>query len=128
MASAGEIFGAKVLGRQMAGGRTLAEILHNGIGSIFDFRFHLEAGCIAAVFADAARINPFFGQRMKHKTAAPVFTHAAHPADFQPQTSQAGGDIQLCAGYAFHKVFYCGQIAGFRRDKHRHRFSDGDDI
>ena len=65
---------------------------------------------------------------MKHKTAEAVFAYAANPADFQPQASQAGGDIQLCAGYPFHKVFYFGQVAGFRRDKHRHRLSDGDDI
>jgi hypothetical protein len=44
----------------MAGGRTFAEILHNGIGSIFDFRFHLETGSEAVVNGDSAAIDPSF--------------------------------------------------------------------
>jgi hypothetical protein len=58
--------GAKIVRRQMAGGRAFAEILHNGIGSIFDFRFQLKAGSEAAI-GDAAGIDPLFRQRLRTK-------------------------------------------------------------
>ena len=72
MAGAGEVVGAKIVRRQMAGGRAFAEILHNGIGSIFDFRFHLETGSEAVVDGDSVAIDPLFRQRLQYEAAKAV--------------------------------------------------------
>ena len=128
MTGAGEVVGAKIVRRQMAGGRTFAEILHNGIGSIFDFRFHLETGSEAVINGDSVAIDPLFRQRLQYEAAKAVVADAADPADLQTQARQAGGDVQLSAGDTFHKMLHLGQIAGFGGDKHGHSFADGDDI
>jgi hypothetical protein len=69
----------------MAGGRSFAEILHDGIGSIFDFRFQLKAGSEASVEGDACGINPLFFQRIENEMAKAVVADAADPADVQAQ-------------------------------------------
>ena len=128
MAGAGEVVGAKIVRRKMAGCGSFAEILHNGIGSIVDFRFHLETGSEAVVDGHSVAIDPLFRQRLQYEAAKAVVADAAHPADFQTQARQAGGDVQLGAGDTFHEMLHLGQIPGFGGDKHGHSFADGDDI
>jgi hypothetical protein len=65
---------------------------------------------------------------LQYEAAKAVVADAADPADLQTQARQAGGDVQLGAGDAFHKMLHLGQIAGFGGDKHGHGFADGDDI
>lgn len=67
-------------------------------------------------------------KRLQYEAAKAVVADAAHPADFQTQARQAGGDVQLGAGDTFHEMLHLGQIPGFGGDKHGHSFADGDDI
>ncbi len=57
-----------------------------------------------------------------------VISHAAYPADIQPQPRKAGRDIQLGACHTFNEVLHGAQLARFGGDKHRHGLADGDDI
>jgi hypothetical protein len=89
----------------MACGRAFAEILHDGIGSIFDFRFQLKAGSEASVEGDAAASIPSFFSESRTKwpkLSSP--TRLTQPT-FRPRR-QAGRDVQLRARDAFHKVLY----------------------
>ena len=128
MARAGEIVLVIVLNAEVAGGGPFAEILHNGIGSIFDLRFKLKAGSVTPVLGNSLRIYPFFFQRLNDKTTKTVVAYAAHPADLQAQTSKTGRHVEFSACNALDKLLYIRQFAGLRGDKHRHRFTNSDRI
>ncbi len=120
--------GVKIFTAQMARGGAFAEILHAGIGSICDFRFQLKTGRVAVIDGDATRSDALFFELIQDEAAKRIVADAAHPAHLESETRETGGDIQLRPRDAFKKVFYLCQIAGLGRDKHRHRFADGNHI
>ncbi|MNE02386.1 hypothetical protein D3C80_948600 [compost metagenome] len=128
VAGPGEIVAVKVGGGKMAGGGAFAEILHTGIGTIGIFRFQLKTGWIAAINGDPLGINSFFRQLLQGKAAKRVVTYPADPADVQTQAGQPDSHVQFGTGDAFGKAFNLGQIASLRCDKHRHGFTQRDDI
>ena len=78
-----KIVGVVIRHGEMACGRSFTEIFHDGIGSIFDFRFKLKTGGEASVEGDASGINPLFFQRIENEMTKAVIPHAADPADVQ---------------------------------------------
>ena len=128
MTCGGKVIGVVIRDRKVACSRAFAEILHDGIGSIFDLGFKLKAGREASVEGDPCSINPLFFQRIENEMAKAVIPHAADPAHVQAETRQAGRDVEFSACDAFDKVLHRTQLARFGGDKHGHGLADRDDI
>ncbi|MOA01412.1 hypothetical protein D3C78_1208200 [compost metagenome] len=88
----------------MTGRRSFTEILHDGIGSIFNFGFQLETCGETAVKRDTRRVDPLFFKRIYDKLTEAVVAYAADPADVHTQSCQSGRNVELCACHAFDKV------------------------
>ena len=112
----------------MAGRRAFTEIFHNGIGSIFGFRFQLETGRVAVINGYGAGIDAFTLQTFKNVAAMRVVANAANPAHAETEPGQACRHVQFRPRDALNKVLDVFQRTGFGGHEHGHGLADSDDI